>query len=60
MIRAERQNTIETTTQLCTLLVATEMVSDKVDETDLKILLGLCQSLANSVWDKLHDVGFGE
>ncbi|HFJ4333303.1 TPA: hypothetical protein ACG1T0_000043 [Enterobacter hormaechei] len=60
MIRIERQNTIETTSELCALLIATEMVSDKVDENDLKILLGLCQRLANSVWKKLNDAGFGE
>ncbi|MCM7220303.1 hypothetical protein ABKV68_19285 (plasmid) [Enterobacter hormaechei] len=60
MIRIERQNTIETTSELCALLIATEMVSDKVDENDLKILLGLCQRLANSVWEKLNDAGFGE
>ncbi|CAH3255520.1 hypothetical protein AI2602V1_1040, partial [Citrobacter freundii] len=39
--RTERQNTIETTTELCALLIATEMVSDKVDEADLKTLLSL-------------------
>ncbi|WP_230126919.1 hypothetical protein [Citrobacter freundii] len=41
MNRTERQNTIETTTELCALLIATEMVSDKVDEPDLKTLLSL-------------------
>ncbi|EPK7894587.1 hypothetical protein MMH93_004367 [Klebsiella pneumoniae] len=30
------QNTIEITTELCALLIATEMVTGKVDETDLK------------------------
>lgn len=60
MIKIEQQNTIEKTTQLCALLLATEMVCDKVDETDLKTLLGLSQRLANSVWDKLNDAGFGE
>lgn len=42
MNRTERQNTIETTTELCALLIATEMVSDKVDEADLKTLLSQC------------------
>lgn len=60
MINIERQNTIEQTTQLCALLLATEMVSDKLDASDLKTLLGLSQRLANSVWDKLNDAGFGE
>lgn len=60
MIRVIRQNTIETTTELCALLIAIEMVSDEVDETDLKTLLSLSRRLANTVLDKLNDAGFGE
>ncbi|MCP6657076.1 hypothetical protein [Klebsiella pneumoniae] len=54
------QNTIEITTELCALLIATEMVTGKVDETDLKILLSLGRRLAHTVWDNLNDAGFGE
>ncbi|EPX4350016.1 hypothetical protein MOQ31_02320 [Escherichia coli] len=60
MNRTERQNTIETTTELYALLVATEMVCDQVDETDLKTLLSLSRRLANTVWDNLNNAGFGE
>ncbi|QLR71091.1 hypothetical protein HV337_00400 [Citrobacter freundii] len=60
MNRTERQNTIETTTELCALLIATEMVSDKVDESDLKTLLSLSRRLAHTIWDNLNDAGFGE
>ena len=60
MNRTERQNTIETTTELCALLIATEMVSDQVDATDLKTLLSLSRRLAHPVWDNLNDAGFGE
>lgn len=60
MNRTERQNTIETTTELCSLLVATEMVCDQVDETDLKTLLSLSRRLANTIWDNLNNAGFGE
>nr|ELS4523921.1 hypothetical protein [Enterobacter hormaechei] len=60
MNKTQRQNTIEKSTQLCALLLATEMVCDQVDENDLKTLLALSQRLANSVWDRLNDAGFGE
>lgn len=60
MNRTERQNTIETTTELCSLLVAIEMVCDQVNETDLKTLLSLSRRLANTVWDNLNNAGFGE
>lgn len=60
MIRSKRKNTIETATELSALLVAIEMVSDKMDGTDLKTLLSLSRGLANAIWENLNDAGFGE